>query len=193
MGSQVRKLRREIGITGGELARRIGVSTSLISQIERGSTSPSIEVLRRLATALGVQIGVLFFEKEQVVQRSRARSDSQERTSGAHLVRKNERVVISFPESNIRYELLSPNLRGQLEFIWMEIGPGDRTRQSGQGHEGEESFLILEGSALFHYGGDVWEMHPGDAITIDSSVPHYLTNPHDDPLRAVSVVTPPSF
>jgi transcriptional regulator with XRE-family HTH domain len=186
LGDQVRAARLQRGLAASELARRAGVSRSLVSQIEHDVCRPSVDVLRRLADALGVQVGALFagpaVDGRSAPDKSRAR-----------LVRSTERKVLGLPASHIRYELLSPDLQGALEFVRMEIAPGAVMPSVGWSHLGEECILVLEGTGRFHYGDEVLLVEAGDAVTFDSSVPHYLENATAAPLVAVSAGTPPSF
>lgn len=197
LGQQIRRVRLQRDLTATELAHRADVSRSLISQIERGRASPSVEVLCRIARTLEVQVGALFGESPQVPAPFLSASSGNGRCANgpsvARVVRRNERKVLSLPSSKVRYELLSPSLQGRLEFVRIEIGPGDASPAEGYSHEGEESLVMLSGKGRLQYGDQEHELEEGDAITFDSSVPHRLVNPSDRPIVAISAGTPPSF
>ncbi len=193
LGQHIRKLRMQRGLSGSELARRAGVSRSLISQIERGTSSPSVDVLRRIANTLDIRVGMLFDEPEDAVSPNGVAPLPAARQARARVVRRGERKVLSLPASQIRYELLSPDLQGRLEFVQIEVRPGQAVPAVGWSHEGEESQLILQGTAHFYYGEELFVLEEGDAITFDSSIPHRLVNPGTIPVIAISAGTPPSF
>ncbi len=186
LGQRIRSRRLHQGLTGTELARRAGVSRSLVSQVERGGLSPSIEVLRRIALALELQVGMLFDGVEPGC-------DAGGSGRRARLVRRHARKVLSLPASHVHYELLSPDLQGKLEFVRMVVDPGAVMPSTGWSHGGEESILVLEGQAVFRYGDERFTLDEGDAITFDSSLPHLLENAGDGPVVAISAGTPPSF
>ncbi|MDQ6669266.1 MAG: cupin domain-containing protein [Chloroflexota bacterium] len=152
-------------------------------------------MLRRIALALELQVGVLFDGGEGVAITSvnGAASDTDSGQPRARVVRRGERKVLSLPAAHVRYELLSPDLQGRLEFVRMEVDPGQVMPTVGWSHEGEESILILEGSANFQYGEEHFTLEEGDTITFASSLPHLLANPGDRVIVAISAGTPPSF
>jgi transcriptional regulator with XRE-family HTH domain len=191
LGEHVRAQRVRKGLTGSELARRAGVSRSLVSQVERGGLSPSIEVLRRIALALELQVGALFDGTEGTLGVPANGVPGGQRM--ARVVRRHDRKVLGLPAAHVRYELLSPDLQGQLEFVRMEVDPGQVMPTVGWSHTGEESILIVEGAAHFQYGDERFTLEEGDTITFDSSVPHLLANPGDRVIVAISAGTPPSF
>jgi transcriptional regulator with XRE-family HTH domain len=195
LGEHIRLHRLRKGLTGSELARRAGVSRSLVSQVERGGLSPSIEVLRRIALALELQAGALFDGVD--APGSVPRNGTTVLGTGqrrARVVRRQQRKVLGLPAAHVRYELLSPDLQGRLEFVRMEVHPGQVMPTAGWSHAGEESILILEGGvAYFQYGDERFTLEEGDTITFDSSVPHLLANPGERVVVAISAGTPPSF
>lgn len=192
LGRHIRAFRLQRGITASELARRSEVSTSLISQVERGISSPSIDVLQRIARALSIHIGALFDGPTPTNAEGGAGEPTRGRAK-ARLVRANQRKSISLPASKVEYELLSPDLQGRLEFILATYAPGESGPIEGYQHEGEESFHVLRGVCHFHHAGELYVLEPGDTLTFDSSLPHRAENPGAEVLVAISAGTPPSF
>lgn len=194
LGEHIRTFRIQRGLTASELARQANVSRSLISQIERGTSSPSVEVLRRIATTLNIHVGALFDGPLAGGESTNDFGPTPSVVSGrVRVVRRDQRKVLYLPASRVRYELLSPDLQGRLEFIRIEVGPGEAAPPVGFSHEGEESWLVVQGMAHFYYGDQLFVLAEGDTITFDSSVPHRVANPEDRPLVAISAGTPPSF
>lgn len=225
-GAQVRTLRTAHRLTAAALAERCGVSRSLISQIETGRISPSLDVVRRLASALDVPIAALFGPPGQTgggagrvagpgapgglrLNGGPPPSDGGSRAgagagigtgAGAGgerpriaLVRRDERKGLRLPRSKITYELLSPDLRGQLQVQWVELAPGERAPEEGFVHPGEECYVVLQGTIRFRVGEREFVLHPGDALTFDSSLPHGASNDGPEHAVAISTMTPPSF
>lgn len=175
-GNRLRGLRKGQGLTIEGLAKRSGVSASLISQIERDKVSPTVDSFWKLCQALGVALHTFF--------------DSP--ASDLMVVRRQERRILSFPSSRVTYQLLSPNLGGKLEMLLVELDPGDRS-EGRIAHEGEECGLMLSGSMTVMVGRQEVELQEGDSISFSSMTPHRFVN--TGTTRAVSVwaITPPTF
>jgi len=187
LGTKVRQFRIERDIRGKELAAAAGVSASLISQIENNVTTPSIDVLRRIAAALQVPIGDFFNEGDK--------GASNGRTSANRplVVRANARKKLILPKSNWAYELLTPDLQGSLELLWIEIGPGRSVPEEPSIHEGEEANVVLKGRVHIWVENEEYVLEEGDAITFDSSRPHRTANLDGETATIISAITPPSF
>ena len=112
VGAEIRDLRKAKRLTIKELSLATSLSVGHLSEIERGIASPSIKTLRDIAKALGVTIGWFLHNAEG--------SDPDERE---YIVRASNRRTLRF-SSGITDELLSPNLRGQLELVLARFPPG---------------------------------------------------------------------
>ncbi len=124
------------------LAKACGVSTSLISQVERGLSSPSLDVLWSVARALEVPIGT-FFQGELV---------EDEPGQQPVVVRADQRKKLGV-NSTLTYELMSPDLRHQIEFIWVEFGLGVEGPLAPFTHPGEEQMVVIQGEMHFWVEG----------------------------------------
>ena len=94
------------------------------------------------------------------------------------------------PDSQHFWEILTPDLRGQLQVLWVQIEPQD----SGGGffqHEGEELFVVLSGQVNLQVSDQELTLFAGDAATITSALPHRLTNPGTTPAQLIAACTPP--
>lgn len=179
IGEKIRKLRKDAGMTLDALAQEAEVSSSLISQIERGKICPTVATLWKILTPLNQSIGS-FFDENKVNTKK--------------VVRKNERKRLNLSDSNAIYELLTPDLNGELEFLKITIEPGEsNTDQSMIKHQGEECGVILEGSLEIILQNEKYHLEKGDSIRFDSSIPHRFIN--NGKIKSVSywVMTPPSF
>jgi transcriptional regulator with XRE-family HTH domain len=180
VGSQLRMLRKSRDLTLDELSRRSAVSIGLISQIERGNGNPSFNTLVQLAHALDVPIGRLFHTTGQV----------------SPVVRRADRRSLDIhgaPQADALHELMSPDLNGALEVIWVEAPPGYDSSETPFAHPGEEFGVVLEGRHEVYLDGEKHELGPGDSITYSSTTPHWYRNPGPETVKAIWVITPPSF
>ena len=109
LGHRIRARRQELGLSLRELAGRVGLTASFLSQIDRDLASPSIESLRKISDALEVPIFHFLIEPD----------------GKSPVVRYNKRLQLKLPDSNLTYELLTPDLNRQMEAFLTEREPGD--------------------------------------------------------------------
>jgi transcriptional regulator with XRE-family HTH domain len=121
IGEQVKKRRKEKALTLQAISDLSGLSVSYLSQIENGSTTPSLKSLARIAKSLDVPIVSLFID---------------EKPRPGTVLRKGRRPTIHMPDTDIRYELLVPDLERQVEFLLFRIGEG-KGQEKMITHEGE--------------------------------------------------------
>jgi transcriptional regulator with XRE-family HTH domain len=190
MGAEIRALRQQRGLKLADLADEIGASTSLISQIERGITAPSLEVLWAISRAFGVPIGAFF--QENGASDIQAMPLTPPTSPKAQVVRANARKRLALPNT-VSYDLLSPDLKGQIEFTWAEFEPGNQSPLEPYTHAGEEQMVVIEGEIHFWVDGEEFVLHEGDSIRIDSSLPHRTANLSDKKAIVIAAMTPPSF
>lgn len=176
---RLREIRQQKGMTIKNLADACSVSPSLISQVERGKVTPTLTVFWRICNALDTHMQD-FFEKR----------DAEE----TMVVRRGQRKIIQLPDSHLRYQLLSPNLKGQIEFLLVEINPGQAHDPEGLvTHAGEECGYVLEGELIVRLDDQEIHLYEGDSISFQSSTPHRFANPSDVTSRSIWAMTPPTF
>jgi mannose-6-phosphate isomerase-like protein (cupin superfamily) len=176
LGGIIRSLRIERRLSTVALGRACGVSTSLISQVERGLTGPSLDV----------PMGTFFQVDGQPPPQQ-----ASERAS-AVVVRASHRKKLGVT-SSLTYELLTPDLQHQIEFIWVEFGPGEEGPVEPFTHAGEEQMVVIQGEMHFWVDGEEFVLQAGDCITIDSALPHRAGNRSSEPAIVIAAITPPSF
>ncbi len=179
LGKAIRAARQEKGLTVERLAREAGLSTGLISQLERGLGNPSFLTLQRLAEALELPFGH-FMQGPQPQNGMVVR---------AH---KRKRLIMPHP-TEIVHELLTPDLRGSLEMLRTSVPPGWSNEDQPFHHPGEECVHVVSGLLGVTIGSSSWDLAEGDSITYDSATPHWYTNHTSDPVIVIGAVTPPSF
>jgi transcriptional regulator with XRE-family HTH domain len=182
IGAKLRDWRQASGSTLAEVADGVGLSVGYISQVERGLANPSLETLKRLADVLGHTVGELFSNEPPPAHPLRY-----------SVSKRGSRKRIQYPGSGIMNELLSPDLRHQMEVIWVEAPVGATSGGHPHSHVGEECGIVLAGQMVFWIGDDEVKLEAGDAIYLDSTVPHRWTAGGAEPLHAVWLITPPTF
>jgi transcriptional regulator with XRE-family HTH domain len=161
----------------GEIAEKAGISISMLSQIERGKVSPSIDTLVMVCRAQDIDIGELF---------RRLSPDSPVR-----LHKNGERLKI---ESNgICYEQLMTTQVSAfpIELFLIEIGAGCSTEMSGGGHEGIEMGYVLQGGAVLTVGSADYRIDEFDSVYFAANLPHRLVNVGRRLFKAVWSISPP--
>lgn len=97
------------------------------------------------------------------------------------------------PRSGVVYELLTPDLNREIEFLWIVYEPGSLTHPVPMSHPGEENSVCLEGSVVVTIDGEEFVMNEGDSISFDSGRPHQAENRTDRRAVLVAAITPPAF
>ena len=196
LGPRLRLAREERRLSVRELARRIGCSASLISQIERGVSVPSVGVLYSLATELGSSLDHLLFGAE--VRRPGAAAsgpDAQADRGPAAapapgiVQRGGGRSIIDLA-SGVRWERLTPGADATTDFLEVIYSPGGHSTDERRPlrHDGHEYGLVISGRLQANVGFESYELGPGDSIAFDSSTPHEYLNKTGEPVHAIWVV-----
>lgn len=175
IGERLRTLRQERGLGIRELARRVGVTPSLLSQMERSSVNPSVVTLFRLADCLNTTTDYFFGN-------GRAPQDSRR-----PVVHRADRARIEL-EGGIAWERLTPTDEHDFEFMETVYPPGATSAPDMQRHPGRDYGVLLEGTLDIEVGFATYRLQPGDSIAFDASLPHRLSNPGSVPARTVWVV-----
>ncbi len=184
IGERLRAERQRSGMTVRELARRIGVSPSLISQIERNKVTPSVSTLWSLVTVLGLQMGELFADADSRELRPVAQPPAVNPATSP-----GNRSVINL-ESGVRWERLTAQTDSLVEFLSIVYPPGAAScaEDSLVRHSGKEYGYVISGRLGVRIGFEEYELEPGMAISFDSSAPHRLWAIGDQPAEAIWVV-----
>jgi transcriptional regulator with XRE-family HTH domain len=162
-----------------DLAERSGVSAPMLSQVERGETSPTISVATRIAAGLDLSLSQLL------------RLDEGGTVS---IVRADERAAGGARARGHSYEVLTPPLPGQRAEVSLHVlKPGSRTAGDDDPpmHEpgARETAVVLEGELRLHCDGEAHDLAAGDSVTFDSDLAHRFENPGKTPTRFLAVVT----
>ena len=207
LGGRLRQIRTTRGMSVRELARRAGCSASLVSQVERGVTTPSAGVVYTLANELGISLDFLFGTDDvepgelprlpginsapgvspypQVRPWGRASG-----TDGAGLVqRAADRNTIEL-STGVRWERLTPTHDSRVDFIEVVYEPGGQSSENGRAvrHDGREYLYVLQGELEVAVGFETLRLAEGDSLAFDPATPHHYRNPTTGTVRVLSVV-----
>jgi len=191
LGPRLRLAREERRLSARELARRIGCSASLISQIERGVSVPSVGVLYSLATELGSSLDHLLFGADQAQRTDPPTAASSAPGPGTPgIVQRGQGRKIIDLASGVRWERLTPGPDAGTDFLEVVYSPGGHSTDERRPlrHDGREYGLIISGTLQANVGFESYELGPGDSIAFDSAMPHEYLNKTGDPVHAIWVV-----
>jgi transcriptional regulator with XRE-family HTH domain len=176
-GTRVKALREAMSLSLRDLSERSGVSAPMLSQVERGETSPTLSVAERIASGLDLTLSQLLrLDEGGVVSVVRA---AERRAGGA---------------DGHRYEILTPPLPGQrAELSRHVLAPGAKTGGPGDPpmHEAgaRETALVESGAVELVVDDQRHALATGDCVTFDADLPHHFENPNKEEAVLLAVVS----
>lgn len=177
IGEGIRRERLRRGLTLAQLATRVNLTVSALSQIERGASDPSISSLRRIGQAFDVpmfQFLIGTVQREIVVRRDR-------------------RTKLNFPDRALEYELVSADTSGEFEVLSLSLAPGGSTGAAPNSHASEECAVVLSGEVIAEVAGQEYELGQGDSIKIHRELLHRFMNRSDAEAEILIIISPPTF
>jgi transcriptional regulator with XRE-family HTH domain len=180
LGARIRHERRLANLTVRELAARVGVSASLISQIELARATPSVATLWAIATELGLSVADIFDGTEPGPSGGRRVSPVQ-----PHETR--SRITLA---GGVRWERLTTEADKEADFLYVEypVGAASTEADALTTHGGREFGYVISGTLGVKIGFDEHFVGPNDSISFDSSMPHRLWAVGNKPARAIWMV-----
>jgi transcriptional regulator with XRE-family HTH domain len=177
IGQIIRTFREKTGRSLSDIASSAGISISMISQIERGVVSPSIDTLVEVCRVLDLDISWLF---GRLAQKSPVRIQRP----GQRLTSRGDGAC---------YEQLSVSVDNShpADMFLLELEPKKQAGLNGRGHEGVEMGYVLNGSAKLTIDNDEYRLECGDSVSFLSHLPHSLVNDTEKMFRSVWTVLPP--
>jgi transcriptional regulator with XRE-family HTH domain len=176
IGPRVKALREAMGFSLRDLSERSGVSAPMLSQVERGETSPTLAVATKIAAGLELTLSQLLrLDEGQHVAVSRARG-RRRNERGGHLV-----------------EEMTPPMPGQRADVSLHtLKPGATTggRADPPMHEpgSRETAVVLAGTLALIVDGTRYDLREGDSVTFDADLPHHFENDGEEPTRFFAVI-----
>jgi mannose-6-phosphate isomerase-like protein (cupin superfamily)/DNA-binding XRE family transcriptional regulator len=202
VGQQLRKRREQEGLSLREVARRLGISPSALSQIETGKSRASVSTLYAIVSELGMSLDELFGGRPGKPAAAAPARPASPAGPGKQTAKTpsagtatpvderfqphDERAVLDL-ESGVRWERLTARPDPEADFLYVTYDVGGSSSGSEQfiRHSGREYGLVLSGTLEVTVGFETYSLGPGDSISFDSSVPHRLRNTGTEPVHGV--------
>jgi transcriptional regulator with XRE-family HTH domain len=166
VGRRLRHLRHRVGRSLQEISAATGLSIGLISQIERGLSSPSVKMLCALGDTLGV--GLAWFFEETPADSS---------AEHQFIVRRELRAHLSMSHGGVQKDLLSPDPTRPLQLFFIRVEPGGTTGEGLYAHSGESNGFVLSGQLLLRIAEERFVLREGDSFLIPANVQRWFSNP----------------
>src|SRR6201999_3612480 len=168
VGPRVKALREAMDLALRALAARAGVSAPMLSQVERGETSPTLQTAARIASGLDLRLSQLLRLDEETTVSIVRRGEARRGGAGGH-----------------RYEVLTPPLPGlRAEVTRHTLSPRDVTGGPGDPprHEpgARETAFVESGAVTLHVDGAQHALQAGDCVTFDADLPHRFANDSEE-------------
>ena len=178
----LREARQGRGLNLQAVADATGLSIGLISQIERGLTTPSMRSLRQIADAVGVSVSSLF-----------DKTDADDAGEGRHVTRKHMRRVLSLESIGMHMEIMTPDAGTPIQAFVAYLLPGGMSGPEFDSHVGQEFGIIIDGQLELFLGSRRYLLNPGDSFSFNSETPHRYVNSGTTMTYIHWVITPPIY
>ena len=180
IGSRIRSLREQQGITLEQLAHTSALTKGQLSRIEHGQVSSPVSTLTRIASALGVSPGELFSQ------------DTKDRRA-VFVAAKARRVIVGRgTKLGHIYESLAADFPAKKDFepylMTIEEKKIDVKKNTFR-HPGQELIFMLDGRMDYRHGQEVFHLHPGDSLYFDGSIAHGPVAVYSPPVKFLSIIS----
>ncbi|MHB8134382.1 MAG: helix-turn-helix domain-containing protein [Anaerolineaceae bacterium] len=176
IGKKVNERRKEIGLSLRELGDLSGLTAGFLSQIENDQVSPSLNSLQSIAAALKVPMFYLI-----------------NNTPGGLVVKANERPKVFFPDSNMGYDLLTPDFSRQMMAMIIRMKPFAKRIAMTLSKSTEQWMHIISGVMQITVSEQKYILDPGDTIYFDGDLLNEFGSISDEELVIICSITPPVF
>lgn len=178
VGTRLQELRKAQDLSLDDLSRRSGVSKSMLSEVERNRSNPTIAVLWRLASALGISLTDFLAEKV-----------SESSPPALTLVAAQATPVIRSNDGKCELRILGPiALAGKLEWYELTIEPGGELASDAHEEGAKEHLSVQNGSLLVQVGGNGQQVRRGETARYVADVQHSISNTGKTAAKAILVV-----
>jgi transcriptional regulator with XRE-family HTH domain len=187
---RLREARERSGLSLRQLAKRLEISPSALSQIETGKSRPSVRTLYAVVSELGISLDQLFdhhgagiaSDEKPVVDNGWIPSSSPQQP----LLREQDRPVLEL-DTGVQWQRLTADHDPVVDFLHVTYEPGGASNAHGKlvRHAGREYGIVLSGRLTVTVGFETYELGPGDSISFNSDEPHVLANNTDEPATAI--------
>jgi len=178
IGTRMKELRLQRGLSQRALAKRAGVTNGLISQIEQNKISPSVGSLKKILDVLSLSLADFFTSDQPQMPH--------------HFYTK--KSLLDLGSADVAIFLVGANVRHRAMSILHEVyAPGADTGPQMLSHAGEEGGVVIKGKIEITVANAVQTLGPGDAYYFESRLPHRFRNVGASPCEIVSANAPPTF
>ena len=182
IGQTIKDLRTSRSLTLDQLANQSGLSKSMLSQIERNKTNPTVGTLWSLTQALGVDIGELLGN----------RSDNGKSKKAINIVKAHKIPEIQSADGKCSLKILGPlDLVSHMEWYDVDLEPGGILDSEPHSDGTREHLTVLEGSVTVSTGDEKQVLDQNDTARYDADIHHYIKNHTDNPAKAILIVYTP--
>jgi transcriptional regulator with XRE-family HTH domain len=175
IGARIKARRKALKLSLRELAQQVDLTASFLSQIERDQSSPSLESLRKISAALNVPIFYFLAESN----------------GKSPVVRRDQRLQLNRSDSNLVFELLTPDLSHRMEAFLYEQEPGGGNFAQPLRQYTEQFIYVLRGQLEVQLEENFFYLDSGDTIYFEGSLLRRLVAVGNQTLQVISVITPP--
>lgn len=180
LGERIKRKRESLHMQLNELAAKVGVSSSALSQIEKAKAFPSIVTLKSIADNLYTSVGELIGENEILTNNP--------------LVKFNEKSFVEKNNSGASLFLLSNHGTGkQMDTFLIDLEPGADAESIMKNHPGQEFYFVLKGKIAFTLDEKVYFMEKYDSFYFNSARSHSLKNISKSNSQLLRIITPPEI
>jgi transcriptional regulator with XRE-family HTH domain len=185
IGDELRRVRVSRKLSLRSVASAVGVSASLLSQVETGKTQPSVSTLYALVNHLGISLDGLM---KGMSQSDGEKPDGAGYEDGHHGIvqRRNENPLIEM-ENGVVWERLADGGRDDADPLMVTYEPGSSSSVEGKmmRHDALEYGVIIEGTLTLRIENEVHEIYPGDSFSFDANRLHMYENNSAKPARGI--------
>ncbi|MCC3861930.1 helix-turn-helix domain-containing protein [Pseudemcibacter aquimaris] len=182
IGKTIKQLRSAKGLTLDQLATSSGVSKSMLSQIERNKTNPTVGTLWSLTEALNIDIGDLL---------GAAPKETQDKQN-IQILKSHQTPEIQSADGLCTLRILGPlDLVSKVEWYELNIEKGGILDSEPHTNGTREHLTVLRGSVLISMGDEEKLLEAGDTARYDADVHHYIKNNEEWPAQAILIVHTP--
>jgi len=185
VGAKITELREALLLSPEDLAERCGCDLNVIMDLEAGALAPSLAPLIKITRALGVRLGTLLDDDENLGPVYTKASDYKDTTRLKGLETHSDAGELTFQA------LAEGKASRHMEPFFITLEPSKELEHTLSAHEGEEWLYALEGPLEIAYGKDLYVLEPGDSIYYDSIVPHQVRSHNGESARFVACVYTP--
>ena len=180
IGAKIKTLRKSRKFTLKDVAERAGCTNAYISQIEKGIVSPSISLLKNIATAFGIRLVDLFLVDEE--------ADDE------IIIRRGEGFEIKYPRGDASISLLVKNLEGKnMQPLVARFNPKSGSEGLYAHGGGQEFGYVLSGELDLMIEDKVYNLKRGDTFYFNSTRPHGYINHSEEITEVLWVISPPTY